>query len=179
MAFVRKLVLEDSFDAMGTLIHEGDVGTFDTARLSGNEKHLVDVGKNHAPDIIQMAPIGPTGPNPTAPSQIPPDARQTAGGAYTQPGAVLVGEVTTGADVRLAAVENDGSGQAEIAQLMAEHRGEDTDVATNGTVAEITADLGGRTDAELAAIRAIEVGRDSPRKGVLSAIDAETASRAG
>jgi hypothetical protein len=46
-----------------------------------------------------------------------------------------------------------------------------------GTVPEVTADLGGKTDDELNAMLAAENDREKPRAGVLKAIEAEQTAR--
>lgn len=99
--FVQKMVTERSFDAMGALIQEGQIGTFDENRLTGKEPHIFAVGDT-APVFVEQSAIAPTGPNPTVPQQIPPDAVQGPGGAYVRPGVVLVAERTMDADQRLA-----------------------------------------------------------------------------
>jgi len=197
---VQKLVTQDSFDAYGVFIPAGHIGTFDEERISGDEKHLKDPG-GFEPAIVQIAAIGPTGPNPTAPQQIPPDAVQTAGGGYAVPGKVLVGEVTQSADLRLTAIEASDEAKTTKAlsevmdtslegQRSAEMNGAattDTNAALNnnnddalvaGTVADVTKDLGTKTDAELSAIQAAERDREKPRAGVLNAIQDELDARA-
>src|SRR4051812_47057427 len=100
--FVQKLVTERSFDARGALILEGHIGTFDEAKLNGKEPHLFDPGE-YKPVMVEQSAIAPSGPNPTMPQHIPPDAIQGPGGDYVKPGgAVLVAERTMDADARLA-----------------------------------------------------------------------------
>jgi len=188
---VQKLVTQDSFDATNTLIPAGHVGAFDPARLSGNEAHLNDVG-DFTPVAIQMSAIGPTGPNPTAPQQIPFDAVQGPGGNYLQPGKILVAERTLNADQRLAGLDDpnaENKVSEQLADLGLTDKGGNplaastisgsaaaAPVSADGTVADVTKDLGSKSDAELSSLRASEVDGKN-RIGVLSAIDAETAAR--
>lgn len=178
MALVQKLVTEDSYDATNTLIPAGHVGSFDTARLTGNERHLQDVGDFQAA-YVQIAAIGPTGPNPTQPQQIPFDAIQGAGGTYQVPGKILTAERTLNADQRLAGLglDDEGREQAVTERLAAAaDNATSTGASADGTVAEVTTNLGGKTDAELDALRTAEAAGGN-RKGVLSAIEAERAKR--
>ncbi len=57
------------------------------------DKALVDFDPN-APVAapVAVAAIGPTGPNPTVPQQIPPGAETLPGGGYAADGAQLVAE---------------------------------------------------------------------------------------
>lgn len=107
MEFVQKMVTERSFDARGALIPEGQIGTFDVDRLNGKEPHIHDVGDIAIVQVEQSA-ISPSGPNPTVPQQIPPDAVQGPGGGYFRPGVQLVAERTLDADARLAGRLQDG-----------------------------------------------------------------------
>lgn len=188
MAFVQKLVTADSFDAQGVLVPAGHIGTFDDARINGEEEHLHDVG-DFQPARVQISPIAPTGPNPTMPQQIPTDAVQGPGGSYLTPGKVLVAEVTQpqeqridGAGLADADAENEATQTINDIMGQAGGRGATTgnadDALVAGTVADVTADLGTKTDDELRAIRAAENDREKPRAGVLTAVDAELAARA-
>lgn len=177
---VRKFVTQDSFDATSSLIRAGHIGTFDEDKLTGKEKHLKDIDGDIQPARVQVAPIGPTGPNPRRPQQVPPDAVQGANGEYLLPGAkVLVGEVTQPVDQRIDAAGLNTSQEAENTEalrgIMDTNNNDDALVA--GTVAEVTANLGAQTDEQLTAMRAAEVDREKPRKGVLDAIDAELEGR--
>ena len=174
---VQRLVTERSFDDTGTLREEGHIGLFKPD--NADEKHLHDVS-GYSPPVVEIAPVAPTGPNPTAPQQIPPDGFQTAGGGYAQPGKVLVAEVTRPAEERMAGIstpEEEGKAVDKLASLMEESKEGKANDLVQGTVAEVTADLGGKTDDELATLRAQEVDNEKPRKGVISAIDAELAKR--
>lgn len=192
---VQKLVSAPSFDASGTLVPEGHIGVFDEDRLTneaGKEApHLHDVG-DFTPAVIEVSPIGPTGPNPTIPQQIPPGAVQAPDGTYRIPGKVLVGEVTNPADARiddrnLRDVEHEDKVNETLADIMGP---ESTGVAqpgageasadlaaASGTVAEVTADLGTKTDAQLQDILAAENAKEKPRTGVVSAVEAEIGNR--
>lgn len=202
---VARFVTEDSFDANGTFVPAGQYGSFDVERLNGKEKHLVDPNQVPPTAVVEIAPIGPTGPNPTHPQQIPADAVQTPGGGYAIAGKTLVAEVTRSADIRLAQIEksdeaavsealgeisdNSLEGQrrsatavgAALSQNVAGGKGQTTgdanDALVEGSVADVTADLGSKTDAELTAIEAAENDREKPRKGVLSAIEDERNAR--
>lgn len=217
---VQKLVTEDSFDATGSFVPAGRIGAFDPETLTGKEPHLHDVG-DFKPAVVEMSALSPTGPNPTTPQQIPPDALQTAGGGYARAGATLVSEVTQDDDQRFAdrQAEKDGKdtegqmaealreAREETARVRAENEalrasrettdrstlanvsmadvmggagsttGNADDALVSGTVADVTADLGGKSDADLAKMEAAENDREKPRAGVLKAIEAERESR--
>lgn len=203
---VQMLAVEDSFDANGVFVPAGQLGSFDPARLNGKEP-LIDAAETPAVAVVQVAPITVTGPNPVAPQQIPPGVHQTAGGAYVGTGTQLVGEVTLPAEVRLEQImatdntaEEDlqkklAAAQAELAQLRSQQAQQriaaetgqpatanastsnDDDALVAGTVAEITATLGEKTDEQLEALRAAEADREKPRAGVLNAIKEERARR--
>lgn len=180
VSLVQRLVTEDSFDDTGTLRYEGQIGSF--KEENADEKHLHPVDGLVIP-VVEIAAIAPTGPNPTQPQQIPPDARQTPGGGYEQPGKVLVGEVTRPAEERTALIstpEEEAAATEKLADVLLSD--EETPQVDNslvsGTVPEVTADLGAKSDVELAEMRAQEVDNEKPRKGVISAIDAELKARA-
>lgn len=183
MTLVQKLVTENSFDAMGNFVVAGHIGAFEEDNLSGDEKHIKDVG-NFTPAQVEIAPIAPTGQNPKIPQQIPPDAIQDATGLYAQPGGKrLVAEVTDPQEDRIeAAGLRDPDAEAEVTDIMAEANADgDADRAlrpgASATVAELTADLGTRTDAQLDQLEADE-NAGKKRKGVLDAIAAERDARA-
>lgn len=199
---VAKLVTEDSFDAVGKLVPAGQIGTFDAETLSGKEPHLHDVPSEPQP-VVEISAIAPTGPNPTVPQQLPPDAVQLPGGGYGRTGAVLTAERTLPEEERRAGLTDPGDdaegkyleklqeAEAETARLKAEiarlqngaeqpsskPEGNADDDLVAGNVADIVADLGGKTDEELEALRAAEMDREKPRKGVLSGIKDEQAKR--
>lgn len=188
MTMVQKLVSADSFDARGVLVPAGHVGQFDTEKLNGKEKHLHDVD-DFEPAVVEIAAIAPTGPNPRVPQQLPPNAVQGPGGEYLVPGKVLRGEVTDPQEDRITAMGmrdptledkvNDAIG--DIMQTAPTGAAPGTEVpaaatSTEGTVAEVTADLGTKTDDQLRDLRAAEEAGQN-RKGVISAIDAELEGR--
>lgn len=206
MGRVQRVALENSFDANATYVPAGHIGTFEEELLNGKEEHLIDPAELPPPAIVQVAPLGPTGPNPTAPQQIPPDAVQLPGGGYGLPGKRLVGEVTQAAEVRLAdildsdeAAVSEALSDAGVDQSLDGQRtqaiagtasipagneggrgstsGNADDALVAGTVADVTKDLGTKSDAELEAIKAAENDREQPRVGVLKAVDAELDSR--
>jgi hypothetical protein len=176
---VAKIVLKDSFDATNTFRSAGQIGSFDPDRLNGEEDHLQDVG-GFQPAIVQIAPIAPTGPNPTAPQQIPPDAVQTPGGGYALPGKVLVGEVTLPGDQREA--QSVGGDENKVTEMLEKAQAKqvgtmnnDDDALVEGTVADVTSGINADTD--LDQLEAAEKDREKPRAGVLNAIKAERARR--
>lgn len=187
MAYVQKIVTEDSFDSLGKFVSAGHVGTFEEEHLNGKEPHLVDLSGQAPVATVEIAPITVTGPNPTVPQQIPPDALQSSSGLYVQPGKVLVAEVTRPEAERTALIstpEEEAAATEELSNILDEAgSGEvgsaniDNDLV-EGTVADVTADLGSKTDDQLAAIEAQEKDREKPRSGVLKAIEAERESRA-
>lgn len=189
MKAVQKFVTEDSFDANGVLVPAGHVGLFDEERLSGKEKHIHDVGEMPPSVPVEMAAIAPTGPNPRTPQQIPADAVQGPAGEYFLPGKHLVGEVTNPQETRIDdAGLRDPDAEAAVDEKLTEimdganstagtTAGNADDALVAGNVAEVTADLGTKTDEQLAAIRAAETDREKPRAGVLNAIDEELEAR--
>ena len=197
MEAVKKFVTEASFDANGVLIPAGHVGTFDAERLNGKEEHLLDADEMPPTAVVEIAPIAPTGPNPTTPQQLPANAVQGPGGEYVTPGKRLVSEVTRPAEER---IDQRGLGsennEAEVDEALKEIMGSaataaapatanagqtstenNDDDLVAGTVGEVTADLGTKTDEQLTQMRAAEVDREKPRKGVLDAIDEELEAR--
>jgi hypothetical protein len=183
---VQRLVTKNSFDDTGTFRRPGEVGLFAETTIAHEaqkekpSKHLKELDGYVAP-VVEMAAVGPTGPNPTAPQQIPPDGYQGAGGAYMQPGKVLVGEVTVPEEERKAGItspEDEADATDKLREALLEEGGNVDNNLVEGTVADIVATIdGSKSDEELAAMRAQEVDREKPRKGVLDKIDAELASR--
>jgi hypothetical protein len=179
------------FDANGALHPVGSIVTGDY-EVKDSDRHLEKYDGATVLPVVQVAPVAPTGPNPTAPQQIAPDARQTIAG-YEQPGAKLVGEVTAPEEERIANAlldDDDAVGvQGEIVQALAdagknqaeaakrERDGNDDDALVAGTVAAITATLGDKTEDELRLMAAAENDREQPRSGVLKAIDKELQAR--
>jgi hypothetical protein len=180
MALVQMLVTEDSYDAAGVLIHAGHIGTFDTERLNGKEKHLHDASKLGADAMVEMSAVAPTGPNPTMPQQIPTDAVQGSGGQYQIPGKTLVGEVTNPQEERIDDRNlRDADHEAKVSDALADIMDKPPEAAAkngNGTVADATANLGAKTDDQLEAQLADEKA-GANRKGVVSAIEDELAKR--
>lgn len=200
MEYVQKLALQDSFDARGVFIPAGHIGSFDADKIEPEkDKHLIDPGELGEPAMVQISVIAPTGPNPVTPQQLPPGAVQGPAGTYLTPGKVLVSEVTKTAEQRIEEPRlDDVDREDEVNKALAsaaENAGvtigpatttipgtapaleNNNDALVDGTVAEVTADLGTKTDAELTQMRAAEVDRERPRRGVISAIDAELENR--
>jgi hypothetical protein len=192
---VRQYLVNNPTFVRGAYHPRGSVVSIDDSLVKEGQRNLIAIeGDIVDPPAIQISPVAPTGPNPTAPQQIPPDATQTIRG-YEQPGARLVGEVTLPAEERLEAAQllDDGDttqqelveklprpeSRAAVAQR--EARGQsgqnDDDALVAGNADEVTADLDQKSDAELEQLRAAESDRERPRKGVISAIDKEVARR--
>ncbi len=132
--------------------------------------------------VVEVSAIAPTGPNPQNPQQIAPDTVQTEAG-YVQNGARLIGEVTLPEKQRIeiVGIDKDDDTQAAVTQAL-----EDADAdggrnlsneGTEGTVADVTSRLKDADEAELDRLEAAENDREVARKGVLSAIERERASR--
>lgn len=174
-----KITTIDRWDGTRLVPRGQPVQFADNIDLSGDH-NLVDIPSDFTPAVVEVAAIGPTGPNPTQPQQLPHDAVQTTDG-YAIPGARLVGEVTLPQETRIdaAGIGDGNTAQADVAALMDTAGNSDNgdDALVAGTVSEVTADLGGKTDEELTSLRAAEIDREKPRKGVISAIDAELDSR--
>lgn len=152
----------------------------DNMRIGSNFEKVEGAGQ--PVDVIQIAAIAPTGPNPTMPQQIAPDHLQSVEG-YVKPGARIVAEVTQPVEQRIEIVglnqDNGTEAEAEDALRKAREGGgqNDDDNLVAGNVSEVTAGLDKKSDEELAQLRAAEEDREKPRSGVLSAIDKEIASR--
>lgn len=191
---VQKLVSEASFDARGVLVPAGQIGMFDPDKLvneAGKEAaHLHDVG-DFVPAVVEIAPIAPTGPNPTQPQQIPPGAVQGPGGEYMIPGKQLVGEVTHPKEERiddrgLRDADREDAVNAKLEEIMGTTVATDTltnastqtagETLTDGTVDQVTADLGTKTDDQLNAILTAEKAGKN-RTGVVGPVQAELDSR--
>lgn len=150
----------------GSLVEPGFIATVREGLKAG--ANLTDFDPRAAVGAVtQMAPIGPTGPNPTSPQQIPPDARQTIAGHVLPGGVKLVGEVTLPARERLREINSAGN-PAEIAALM----DEDGEESGADSVKAIVAELGGKTDDELKQLKASD-----SRVTLHRAIDAELKRR--
>lgn len=178
MAYVQKLVTQESFDARGVLVPAGHIAVFDEDRLNGEEEHIKDVG-DFQPARVEVSAIAPTGPNPVIPQQVPPDAIQDPGGLYSLPGKTLVAEVTKPAEVR---IDQAGLGDPDAEPKVDAMLGDIMDSAASatpavdGTVADVTANLGTQTDEQLRATLAAEKDGKN-RKGVVDAVQAELDSR--
>lgn len=90
MALVEKVTTRDTFTQSGELVPAGTRITVDEAKLGDAARpearaeddfsNLVDPGEGAEVVIAAVAPIAPTGPNPTVPQQLAPGTRQTAAG---------------------------------------------------------------------------------------------------
>jgi hypothetical protein len=184
MGQVQKLVTADSFDARGVFVPKGHIGTFDEALLNGDEAHIHEVG-DFQPAMVEMAAIAPTGPNPKTPQQIPSDAQQDSAGTYALPGKTLVAEVTDKVEDRIEVPGlRDPENEAKVTETLGEimggagsTTGNADDALVAGTVANVTADLGTKTDEQLNAMLAAENDREKPRIGVTNAIQEELDAR--
>jgi hypothetical protein len=168
----------------GRYVPKGHIANVDPAKVKDSQTNLVPAGDIGPLDVIEVSAIGPTGPNPTMPQQIPNNAVQTIEG-YVVPGARLVGEVTRPQEERLAeitapegkgtqelvsdkiaGVENKPTAKAEADALLDDN---DDDDLVDGTVADVIDSIGPDTD--LDKLEAAEKDREVPRKGVLAAIE--------
>lgn len=127
MARVQKITTQGAFYD-GRYIPKGFPVMVDTDKLNGREKNLIDARDVGSADIVEMAAVSPTGPNPKTPQQVPPDARQTVEG-HVVPGAVLVGEVTLPAEERLekSGIAASGETQAAVAEALLDDSTDKTD----------------------------------------------------
>ena len=80
--------------------------------------------------VVEVSAIAPTGPNPTNPQQISPTTVQTSEG-YVDSGAILVGEVTQPAKVRITdrGLDKGDDTQAKITQAVEDARVEEREAA--------------------------------------------------
>lgn len=157
------LVTEPSF-LRGAYRYAGETIQLEDNEVKGDETNLKEMnGDVPVMPAVQIAPLSPTGPNPTQPQQIPPDARQTMAG-YVIPGeARLVGEVTQTEELRTAdLIDEDDTSQGDLveqlrlareenARLQAERdaalaRGEDLSASAGGDVSS-TSSSGNDDDA--------------------------------
>lgn len=100
---VQKVTTDVTFHE-GRLVPPGTVITLDTSKgdfnfappkfdgSGGNTPNLADPGNALVNVAVPVAPIAPTGPNPTMPQQVPPGAMQTTAGYAIPGGALLVAE---------------------------------------------------------------------------------------
>ncbi len=129
--------------------------------------------------VVEVSAIAPTGPNPQNPQQIAPDTVQTEAG-YVQNGARLVGEVTLPEKQRIeiVGIDKDDDTQAKVTQALEDAGDRNlSNEGTEGTVADVKGRIADADDAELDRLYTAEQDREAPRKGVLSAIDAERERR--
>lgn len=165
---VHKVTKRDSF-INGTLVPAGfPVLVRSDLKIGANLADPGDVANFGGVTVI--APIGPTGPNPRSPQQIPTDAVQTLAGYQVTGGATLVSEVTLPAKQRMEQIN--AAGGPDLGSLM-----DDDDDLTAGRASDIIAGLGGQTDEELRRLRAAEEDREAPRVTLTRAIDAELEKR--
>lgn len=167
----------------GTYVPRGFIAHVDPKKVKEGQTNLVPAGDLGPLDVVEMSALGPTGPNPTMPQQVPPDAVQTIEG-HVVPGARLVGEVTRPAEERLAEITEptvqkgtqelvrdklagvEPDKKAEAASLLDDN--DDDDLVAGNSRAVIDS-IDENTD--LDALEAAEKDREVPRKGVLAAID--------
>lgn len=127
---------------------------------------LAEVPKNWQPPVaVEMAAIGPTGPNPTQPQVLPPGAFQMLGGYAGPDGASIVAE-TTKPDAQPAAI----NGGLEVEEGGPATGGDGKD-ALDGSVTELKTYLEGVNDpAEIDRLTKAEKAGKS-RTGALTALD--------
>ena len=165
------IVTERAFDDTGTLREEGSVGYFKAENSS--EPYQVDVIGLEIPKYA-MAAVGPAGPNPTVPQQIPPDGFQLPDG-YGMPLARLVPETVIVPEqpeepppVTYAATPPEEA--AAMTKAL-----QDAIAAKAEEIAKDNAtepDLSDKSDKELKDLRNKEINKSRPRRNVLRAIDA-------
>ncbi len=77
----------------GTMLDiDDEAGDFVFSGKDANTPNLTDAKNFEAPAYVEVAPIAPSGPNPTAPQQVPPGTMQTASGFVSSDGSRLVPE---------------------------------------------------------------------------------------
>lgn len=179
------LATMDTFTKRGRYVPRGaPVDPDEVDYEEGKSANLTDYPADAGKGVIEMSAIAPSGPNPTTPQQLAPGTIQTEAG-YVDRGVRVIGEVTAPADVRRVEIVEDDNTQAQVEDALAEHATaqgaarveNDDDGLVAGTVADVTAGLSDADDAELDRLLAAEQDREKPRKGVVSAIEAEQASR--
>jgi hypothetical protein len=172
----------DTFTKAGRYVYRGQPLNADELDEEGRDEVAIDAPEGFNENaVVEVSAIAPTGPNPQNPQQISPSARQTEAG-YVEMGARLVGEVTKSAKERIEVVgiDPEDDTQAKVTEALDndDHQNTDDDLVA-GTIADVTAGIDADTsDEELARLEAAENDREKPRKGVLSAIEAERARRA-
>ena len=187
----------------GRLVPKGGIGHIEDVVLkprgerggkSGDDNtrprnsNLVPIkGRPVPPPEIEVAAIGPTGPNPTMPQQVPPGTIQTGAGHFND-GNRLVAEGTRATSI----VDDTGNDEVEeedtssaLDDGMAEDEddgddggSEDEQVASavvEGTVAEVERAVTGLSASQLDAVEKAEKAGQG-RSGVLNAVKAARAN---
>lgn len=204
---VEQKVLTTPTFINGSLMPAGSIVSVDMDQFTDEDgdpagedatPNLADIGE--APVLIptEVAAIGPTGPNPTAPQQIPPGTMQTGDG-YVHGGAQLVaeGHPDFAQMVEGAEALNEGVEEEEIVRLSQTAQGAGTaGSGTNGTETGSVGDaepfsgdtfigrnlddisddeIAGLTDEQRAAVVASERDREKPRVSLLRRLGVEDA----
>lgn len=169
----------DTFTKAGRFVPRG--GQVDSSEVdfdTDNSDNLIEAPSDYSPGAVEMSAIAPSGPNPQNPQQIAAGTVQTEAG-YIDRGARVVGEVTVSEDARFVEiVDADDNSQGLIEEALTNaDRNNNDDALVEGTVADVTAGLADKDEAELRQLLAAEQDRERPRKGVTSAIEAELAAR--
>ncbi len=109
--------------ANGAHYPRGSIVPLEESDVSDSDTHVTALPSDYTdPPAVQMAAVAPTGPNPTAPQQVPPDAVQTIRG-HEIPGARLVGEVTAPAEERIdgaGLLDDEDESQGELVEALEE-----------------------------------------------------------
>ena len=108
---VQKVTTDLSF-IDGVLVPAGTLVNIDPSLVS--DRNLADPGNALVNVAVAVAPIAPTGPNPTMPQQVPPGVFQTPAGYVTPGGAMLVAQGSeAAAEVARTGQQIDDSGDGE------------------------------------------------------------------
>ena len=150
MELVQKVTTDLSF-VDGVLVPAGTLVTIPASIKPG--ANLADVGQTPMAIPVAVAAIGPTGPNPTMPQQVPPGVFQGVGG-YTAPGgALLVAEGSEAA--RLVAEQGLTIADDDMPiRHGAEATGDATTAATGGGLGALSGGLSDDERKELEQLRA-------------------------
>lgn len=92
---VQKVTTDLTFGQNGVLVPPGTVINIDVTKGDFNDSNtpnLADVGSAVVNVPVAVAPIAPTGPNPTMPQQVGPGVFQTTAGYVAPGGALFVAE---------------------------------------------------------------------------------------
>lgn len=170
---VQKVTTDLTFGQNGVLLPPGSIINIDVTKGDFNDKNtpnLADVGDAVVNVPVAVAPIAPTGPNPTMPQQVPPGVFQTIGdveeeGPVRRQPSEATGDATTGP----APVENGQNSGQTGGEGDVTFRPDDV---IDGTVPEVAKRLEGLSREQLLAVKDAEQDREQPRVGVTSAIDA-------